>query len=207
MTGEGMRSSQFEQAIASIDAAHAEDPNRERIGGEDLPSELVYAQRMSEMLERFAPQASEALRLAVRCQHLQRWKTPRSDYSMTSQGYQRWRTRLLSDHAELAAEILRAAGYDDILIGRVQSLVRKERLKTDLEAQTLEDVAALVFLENYLGQFVHEHDQYGEAKLNDILRRIGKKMSQRGREAALTLIRLPPELMPRIRSAIDPPLP
>jgi hypothetical protein len=197
-----MSGTHFEHAIALIDGAHAEDPNRERLDGQELPSELLYAERMSDMLERFAPEASEALRLAVRCQHLRRWKIPRSDYPMTSEGYQQWRTRLMKYHAELASEILRAAGYDDTLIGRVQSLVRKERLKTDPEAQTLEDVTVLVFLENYLAQFVRDHSQYDEAKLTNILRRIVRKMSQRGREAALTLIRLPPELMPRIRDAI-----
>lgn len=196
------KGTRFEQAIARIDSAHAEDPNRERVDGQELPSELLYAQRMSDMLERFAAEASEALRLAVRCQHLRRWKIPRSDYPMTSEGYQQWRTRLMKYHAELASEILRAAGYDDTLIGRVQSLVRKERLKTDSEAQTLEDVTVLVFLENYLAQFVRDHSQYDEAKLTNILRRITRKMSQRGREAALTLIRLPPELMPRIRDTI-----
>lgn len=197
-----MSGARFEQAIARIDAAHAEDPNRERVDGQELPSELLYAHRMSDMLERFAAEASEALRLAVRCQHLRRWKIPRSDYPMTSEGYQQWRTRLMKYHAELASEILRAAGYDDTLIARVQFLVRKERLKTDPEAQTLEDVTVLVFLENYLTQFVREHSQYDEAKLTNILRRIARKMSQRGREAALTLIKLPPELVPRIRDAI-----
>ncbi|HSF47339.1 MAG TPA: DUF4202 domain-containing protein [Burkholderiales bacterium] len=197
-----MSGARFEQAIARIDSAHAEDPNKERVDGQDFPSELLYAQRMSAMLERFQPDASEALRLAVRCQHLRRWKIPRSDYPMTSEGYQQWRTRLMKYHAELASEILRAAGYDDTLIARVQFLVRKERLKTDPEAQTLEDVTVLVFLENYLTQFVREHSQYDEAKLTNILRRIARKMSQRGREAALTLIKLPPELVPRIRDAI-----
>ena len=48
-----------------------------------------------------------ALRLAVRCQHIQRWKIPRSDYPGTPQGYQQWRGRLMKFHADTAAAILR----------------------------------------------------------------------------------------------------
>ena len=50
----------FAAALDRFDAANAEDPNREQ--GE--PRELVYGRRMSAMLERFAPDAEEAVRLA-----------------------------------------------------------------------------------------------------------------------------------------------
>ena len=199
---ESLHRTRFEQAIARFDASHAEDPNKERVDGEEFPKELLYAQRMSAMLERFAPDASETLQLAVRCQHICRWKIPRAEYPMTPHGYKQWRTRLMRYHAELAGEILRAVGYDDAMIGRVQSLVRKEGLKVNPEAQTLEDVIALVFLEIYLADFVRSHSQYDEGKLIDILRRIGRKMSRRGREAALNLITLPQELLPLICNAI-----
>ncbi len=69
---------------------------------------------------------------------------------MTRVGYQQWRLRLRDFHAELAGAILRDAGYDDATIARVGSLIRKEALKTDAEAQALEDVVDLVFLESYL---------------------------------------------------------
>ena len=42
------------------------------------------------------------------------------------------------------------------MIARVRSLIRKEALKTDAEAQALEDVVDLVFLESYLEDFVAE---------------------------------------------------
>jgi hypothetical protein len=99
-------------------------------------------------------------------------------------GYLRWRSTLANFHADRAGEILRAAGYDADVVARVQALVRKERLKSDAEAQTLEDVACLVFLENYLAAFASGHD---EAKVIGILRKTWKKMSPRGREAALSL--------------------
>ncbi len=83
------------------------------------------------------------------------------------------------------------------------SLIRKEALKTDAEAQALEDVVDLVFLESYLAEFVAEHPGYDEAKFVDILKKTGRKMSARGREAALTLISPPPALLPVIRKAMD----
>ncbi len=99
-------------------------------------------------------------------------------------GYHQWRTSLYSFHADEAANILREAGYDDAIIARVRSLLRKEKLKADPETQALEDVACLVFLENYLAEFALKHD---EKKVIDILRRTWKKMSDRGRTAAMGL--------------------
>ena len=151
------------------------------------------------MLARFAPDASEPLRLAARCQHVERWKIPRADYPMTRAGYERWRTRLRDFHAERAGAILRDAGYDDATIGRVGALIRKEALKTDAEAQALEDVVALVFMESYLDDFVAKHAGYDEAKFVDILQKTARKMSARGRASALTL-----DLSARGAAAGDP---
>jgi Domain of unknown function (DUF4202) len=192
----------FLLAIARFDAANAEDPNRETVGGRERPKELLYAERLTAMLGRYAPEASAALRLAARCQHIQRWKIPRADYPMTRPGYHQWRTRLRDFHADLAATILREAGYDEAIIARVRALIRKEALKSDPEAQALEDVVDLVFLESYLDDFVARHPDYDRAKFVDILRKTARKMSARGREAALTLISPPPALVPVIREAI-----
>ena len=196
-------SERFAAAIGRFDAANAEDPNREVVGGRDRPKALLYAERLTAMLARLVPDASEALRLAARCQHLQRWKIPRSDYPMTRAGYYQWRNRLRDFHAELAGEILTEAGYDDGTIARVASLIRKEALKADSETQALEDVVALVFLESYLVGFVVEHGDYEESKLTDILTKTARKMSARGREAALTQIHLPGGLANVVRNAIE----
>ena len=77
----------FNRAIAAFDAANAQDPHLESAGGREHPKELLYAERMSAMLQRHAPYVSEALRLAVRCQHIQRWLVPRADYPETPKGY------------------------------------------------------------------------------------------------------------------------
>jgi hypothetical protein len=172
---------QFDEASARFDAAHAEDPEKDASG---QPSELVYAQRMSAWLAKLAPGASEALRLAVRCQHIRRWAIRRGDYPAGTAGYRKWRVDEAASHALTARELLEKSGYDGQTIQRVQSLVRKERLKQDPEAQLLEDVICLVFLENYLAQFAQKHD---EAKLVEILRKTWRKMSPQGHDAALAL--------------------
>jgi len=103
---------------------------------------------------------------------------------MTRQGYHQWRTTLYSFHADEAARILHEVGYDDATIDRVRSLLRKEKLKADPQTQALEDVICLVFLENYFADFAIKHE---EEKVIGILRRTWKKMSERGRAAALEL--------------------
>jgi hypothetical protein len=181
-------SERFRVAIERFDAANSVDPNKEVYQGKEYPKEILYAERMTRWLERLAPEASEALRLAARSQHLCRWMIPRSRYPMDRRGYHDWRTTLQGFHAEKAGAILRDAGYDEGTIARVQSLLCKENLKSDPEMQALEDVICLVFLEDYLAEFTREHDK---EKLLTILRKTWKKMSTRGQKAALEL-KLPP---------------
>ncbi len=66
-------------AIAAIDAANAEDPNLIDDRGTPRPKELVHAERMTSWLERLAPDADDAQRLAARAHHFRRWTSPRSD--------------------------------------------------------------------------------------------------------------------------------
>ena len=174
-----MAESKVALALTAIDAAHAEDPEKDAAG---RPRDLVYAERMSAWLERLSPQASEALGLAVRCQHLRRWAIARASYPEGKVGYLRWRKDESLAHAALAGELLRHAGYDEQAVTRVQSLVKKERIKHDPEAQTLEDVTCLVFLEHELAPFAAKHP---EDKVIDILRKTWPKMSAAGRQAAL----------------------
>ena len=167
----------FDKAIALIDAVNREDPNMETNDGKSWPKELLYAHRMSEMLERFAPDADDAVRLAVRAQHIQRWKSPRSDYPMNRKGYHQWRTALYKFHADTAAKLLEEAGYDQTFVTRVKQIVGKQSLNTSPDTQLLEDVAGLVFLEHYLTGFVADHPEYDKNKWNDIIRRVWNKLS------------------------------
>jgi hypothetical protein len=188
----------FTKAIQRFDAANAEDPQQEIVEGVSYPKGLLYAQRMTTWLDRFAPDASEALRLAVRCQHIRRWMIPRQDYPMDRRGYLQWRTALAKFHANTAAEILRQVGYEEPLISRVQTLLRKEGLKRDPEVQCLEDVICLVFLESYCADFAKRHDV---AKMLPIIRKTWDKMSPRGHEVARTLD-LPQEVHQLVEAAL-----
>jgi Domain of unknown function (DUF4202) len=190
----------FQAAIARFDAANAEDPNLELHDGQPYPKEWLYARRMTQALERLEPDAPEAVQLAVRAQHICRWKIPRRGYPMDRDGYRKWRTDLGRFHAETAGNILRETGYDEPTIQRVQSLLRKERLKADPRTQLLEDVICLVFLEYYATEFVQEHD---EPKLLNIFRRTWSKMSPRGQQAALDLD-LPAPVRAIVEKALDP---
>ena len=174
----------LEAAIAAFDEANGEDPNVVVSDGTTTPKELLYARRMTRWLDRLDPDASEALRLAARCQHIRRWESARTDYPGGRAGYLKWRSDLSRFHARVAGEILESVGYDAETIARVQALLRKKRLKRDPEAQTLEDVACLVFLENYFADFSKDHDP---AKVVDILRKTWAKMSPSGHAAALEL--------------------
>ena len=176
-------SERFTEAMRRFDEANSEDPHREVVDGVPYPKEFLYAQRLTAWLERFAPEASEALRLAARSQHIRRWTIPRDRYPMDRRGYLQWRTALATFHADTAATILREVGYEEAMIQRVRSLLRKEGLRRDPEVQCLEDVICLVFLESYCADFARQHDA---AKAIGILRKTWGKMSPRGREVART---------------------
>lgn len=178
-------SPRFEQALAAFDAANARDPNRDRDDdGRILPRQLLYARRMSACLAGYRPAAPEALRLAARAQHLRRWEIARADYPAGRQGYLHWRRALQRFHAAAAAAVLREVGYDDALIGRVQTLLLKTGLRRDADAQCLEDVICAVFLRYYCAEFARPH---APDKVRHILVKTWAKMSPRGRDFALRL--------------------
>jgi len=193
----------FKDAIAGFDQANKQDPNREMADGKEYPKELLYAQRMSEMLERYAPESSEAVKLAVRAQHIQRWTVPRNSYPMDRQGYLQWRTGLYKFHAETAGRIMNEAGYDEEMIIRVRTIVSKKGLKVNPETQLMEDVVDLVFIEHYLVGFAAQHPEYDEDKWIKIIRKTWEKMSARAHEFALSgRIKLPESLVPLILKAV-----
>lgn len=172
-----MSPSRFEQAIAAIDAANADDPHTIEVRGQVRPKELAHAELMTEWLGRLDPTADEAQRLAARAHHLRRWSMPRSSYPDGRAGYLRWRTALRKQHAEEVAGILALVGYDDGTIARVQTIIRKEGLGTDPQVQTHEDALCLVFLETQLAVTV---DDLGDDKMLDVIAKTAAKMSQAG---------------------------
>lgn len=193
------------RALALFDDANAEDPRRETdpADGQSVAKELLYGRRMSEMLERFVPDAPEAVRLAVRAQHIQRWKSPRDSYPMDRAGYLQWRTQLYKFHAETAGRLMAEAGYDEAMIERVKAAVGKKGIKVNPESQMLEDVADLVFIEYYMLGFAGQKADYPEEKWLDIIRKTWRKMSDDAHAFALSgKLRLPEPLVPLITRAI-----
>ena len=171
-------------AFQQFDEANKQDPNTEVFEGTTYPKEVLYGIRMTERLNAFDPNASEALRLTARCQHICRWEIPRESYEMNREGYLRWRQELKKFHATKATSILEDIGYDKETIDNVKFLLQKKQLKKNEETQTLEDVICLVFLEFYFEPFAHKHP---EDKTIDILQKTWRKMSTKGQEAALKL--------------------
>ena len=198
------RQQAFERAVELIDAANSADPNQESDAeGNSWPKELLYSQRMSEMLDRYTPDADDVMKLAVRAQHIERWKSPRSDYPEGRQGYLKWRTDLYKYHADTAGRLLAEAGYDEEDIERLKKAVGKRALKVNADTQLLEDVIDLVFIEHYMLDFAGKHPEYDEEKWLDIIRKTWKKMSGRAHEFALSgSVKLPEPLLPLIQKAI-----
>lgn len=176
-----MLQSRLARVLALIDDANAHDPNKSATPEGEQPEELLYGRRMSTALAGFLPAPSEALQIAVRGQHIERWKLPRRDYPEGKTGYFAWRREQARRHAARVGQLMAEAGYDDEEKERVASLLQKKRLKRDAEAQALEDVACLVFLQHYAPAFIAKHD---DAKVVDILVKTARKMSPDGLAAA-----------------------
>jgi hypothetical protein len=167
-----------------IDAAHNADPKR---NAEGRAAELVYADRMEAWVARLVPDAAPILRLAARCQHLERWSVPRDTFSMDRPGYLRWRQSLYKKQATRAQELLLQAGVPMAEAGEAATWVSKSAMKTNAGSQALEDAACLVFLENEIADFAAQHADYPREKFIDILRKTWKKMSPAAQQAALGL--------------------
>ena len=171
-------------AYLLIDAANQKDPNTELVIDTPMAKEFIYGVRMTAILETFTPNASIALRIAARCQHICRWEIPRDRYPMDRAGYLKWRVDLRKFHADKASVILEKVGFEPEIISRVSFLVQKKQLKRDTETQALEDVICLVFLNFYFDDFIEKHPK---EKVVDIIQKTWKKMSEKGHKAALEI--------------------
>lgn len=178
---------QFNTVIKAIDAVNAQDPRKITVEGTDHPYETVYANRMTETLERMYPDASELLRIAARAQHIRRWQIPRDTYPRNREGYQKWRLGMRQLHAELVGGIMGDNGYSADDTALVGSYLRKERLKREADSQALENVVDVVFLAYYWDDFVAKFSDYDDDKLIDIVGKTLRKMSSVGHAAALAL--------------------
>ncbi len=180
-----MESNKLQTIFNSIDLVNKADPTIELDNNNNpIAKELLYSYRMTSMLNEYVPEASNALQIAARAQHISRWEIPRASYPEGKIGYLTWREDLKKFHAKKTAVIMEEAQYSQEDIDRVSFLIQKKKLKKDTESQLLEDVICLVFLSHYFEPFTLKH---AEDKVIDIVRKTWRKMSANGQKKALQL--------------------
>ena len=174
----------LEQAFLLFDEYNQQDPNKILWNGIEYPAEYFYALQLYNWVLKLQPEANEFLLLASRSQHIGRWKIPRENYPEGKSGYLRWRTDMAKYHANIAGELLMQAGYQEEEIKKLQQILLKENLKNDTEVQVMENALCLVFLQFQYEDFIKKHD---DEKIIRILQKTWKKMTEPGRQMALTL--------------------
>jgi tRNAThr (cytosine32-N3)-methyltransferase len=141
------------------------------------------------------------LRLAARCQHLERWQVPRATFPEGKVGYLNWRRSLYAKQAARAAELLRQAGVSSHEADEAAAWIAKSGLKSNPGSQALEDAACLVFLENEIEDFAAQHAEYPAEKFVDIIKKTWRKMSPAAQQAALNLS-LRPDIAGLVKAAV-----
>ncbi|MBQ4833538.1 DUF4202 domain-containing protein [Pseudoalteromonas sp. MMG010] len=194
----------FNKVMTLIDEANNQDPNTALYNGQSVCKEFLYAIHMSDMLKRFKPSADELMQIAVHGQHIQRWKSPRSDFEMNKQGYHQWRSALYIFHASRVAGLMKQVGYNEAEQNRVYNAVAKKNIKRNPDSQLVEDVASLVFIEHYMLDFANAKPDYNEEKWIGIIRRTWQKMSDEAHKFVLAgNITLPTPLVGLIDKALE----
>lgn len=182
-----MSADQLTQVLTAIDAANAADPNLE----DGKPAALLYGTRMSEELARLCPDAGEALQIAARGQHVERWKLARTEFPEGRAGYLAWRKAQGVFHAEVVAALMAEAGYAEHEVQSAGQMLRKEGIKRDGQVQMLEDVICFVFLKWYFAPFAAKHEA---GKILRIVEKTARKMSAEARARVLAEFDLPEDL-------------
>jgi hypothetical protein len=175
--------SKLDKAFELFDEYNKRSPERIVWDNADYPIEYFYAIKLHDWVTKLDREADESLLLASRCQHIGRWEIARKSYPDGRVGYLKWRSDLSKYHAGIATEILSEVGYDEEVINRVKQIVLKQRLKTDTDVQTMENALCLVFLQYQYDDLIAKTTA---EKMIDILRKTWGKMSDPGRDAALS---------------------
>lgn len=190
---------QLDDVLSAIDNINKEDINTTTVDGVAHPKELLYGQYMSACLNQYWPNANDNLKIAVRAQHIKRWHLKRAEYPTGKAGYLTWRKELGIFHAATTKALMLEHGYSEDQAETTASIIRKEKLKSNQDSQTLEDVACLVFLQYYFDEFAAKHT---EEKIIRIVQLTWRKMSEQGHTIALTLT-LPEHLATLVNKALS----
>lgn len=180
----------FVAAQTAFAAHHAADPRPVVRDGVTTTVSLDYHARVGAWLARLEPDAPLVVRLAALAQHVRRWEVPRTSAPAGLAGYKRWRSELARRQADIAAAELAQLGYDAATIARVEDILVKKRLRSDPEAQLLEDAVCLRFLEDDLADFAAGR---ADDEVVQIIRKTWGKMSPRAHAHAHTLATALPE--------------
>jgi hypothetical protein len=167
--------------LERIDSANAPDPNR--FGGEPLARE--QGRLAHGWVLRLDPHAGDAIQIAARAHHLQRWELARSDYPAGRDGYLRWRRDQKKRHAELLSTLLATEDLTSTVRARSVDIVQKKGLGSDSEVQLFEDAVCLTFIET---QFLETAERLADDdKMVDVVAKTFRKMSPAGIDAAGTI--------------------
>jgi len=168
---------QYTKAVELINSVHNQDPNSETIDGVDIKAELLYSQRMLDILQKVQPNASLELQLAAQCQHISRWSIPRTTFSMDKKGYYQWRAAIMEHQLSVTSSVLKQAEINEQSIEIVVDTLKNKADKTNINASIIEDTACLTFIKWYLVPFA---GQFDPEKAKVILQKTANKMSERG---------------------------
>lgn len=165
---------QYHKAIIAIEQIHSKDITQEQHNGSLIPAEFLYGKRMLKTLELVSPESSYAMKLAVQCQHLQRWGVPRSSYTYDRRGYHEWRREVMKYQLEQTINLLSSISIDEIDIKWIAQVINAQENKADSNGLIIMDTACLVFLKWYMEPFAKKHES---EKVLDILKKTFRKMS------------------------------
>jgi hypothetical protein len=177
-------SDRFDRAVAEFDRLNGEDPTTVKVNGTPRPRALLHADNVAHWIARLSPKASEPLRLAARCQHLMRFRFPRSDFPEGRVGYLQWRKAAARFHAAEAEQVLKRVGYETQVISKVKRIILKQGMNLDLDVQTMEDALCLSFLQHDFAEFIESHP---DEKVLHIVGTTWEKMSDQARAEAQAL--------------------
>ena len=193
-----MTSERLPRVLSAIDEINAQDPNLVEVDGLSQPKELLYGHHMTKCLDTYWPDSNELLQIAVRAQHIKRWHLKRTEFEIGKAGYLKWRKEQGKFHAQLTKSIMLDKGFSEEDSEATAAILRKEKLKTNSNTQTLEDVACLVFLTYYFDEFAAKHS---EEKIIRIVQLTWRKMSDQAHDIALSLT-LPAHLGSLVQKAL-----
>lgn len=167
----------YKNATLEIDKVHALDKSEAEENGIIYPAEWLYSKRMLMTLDLLNERCSLLMKLAVQCQHLERWGVPRSDYPYDRRGYHTWRRAVMDYQLQRTVEALTPTGIKEEDMQWITQTLKEQGNKLNHDAQVITDTACLVFLKWYMEPFSTKHES---EKVKDILKKTMRKMSETG---------------------------